>query len=176
MNRSVLVAFLLAALHFFVFCIGSANAQSYTLKTLATFNGADGQDPLGGLIMDSAGNLYGTTNEGGNAGEGTVFKLDASNGYAISTLANFNGTNGGYPKAGLTMDRAGNLFGTTFGEAGNGGGTVFKLDASNGYALSTLVNFAGTNGGFLWGGVTMDVSGNLYGTTAKYTAPEVRGG
>jgi len=142
MNRSVLVAFLLAALHFFVFNSGSANAQSYTLKTLATFNRSmakfhswsDNGHRWQPLWDDKRGRT---------AGEGTVFKLDASNGYAISTLANFNGTNGGYPKAGLTMDGAGNLYGTTFQGGIYGDGTVFKLDESNGYAslpLSTLMD------------------------------------
>ena len=99
---------------------------------------------------------------------GTVFKLDASNGYAFSTLANFNGENGLHPVAALTLDGAGNIYGTTEGGYGTGG-TVFKLDASNGYALSTLASFTGAYGGPTYGTLCMDSVGNLYGTTEGAT-------
>ena len=67
---------------------------------------------MAGLIMDSSGNLYGTTAAGGASGDGTVFELAHGSG-TITTLASFNGTNGANPDAGLIMDSSGNLYGTT---------------------------------------------------------------
>jgi uncharacterized repeat protein (TIGR03803 family) len=62
--------------------------------------------------MDSSGNLYGTTAEGGASNDGTVFELASGSG-TITTLASFNGTNGATSLAGLIMDSSGNLYGTT---------------------------------------------------------------
>ncbi len=80
---------------------------SGTITTLASFNGTNGAEPLAGLIMDSSGNLYGTTDQGGPTwnpsagvhGDGTVFELAKGSG-TITTLASFNGTNGEDPYAG----------------------------------------------------------------------------
>ncbi len=78
------------------------------------------------LIMDGQGNLYGTTLGGGAFGHGTVFKLDQAGNETI--LYNFSGgLDGGLPYAGLIMDSAGNLYGTTFKGGAYGNGTVFKL-------------------------------------------------
>ena len=85
---------------------------SGTITTLASFNGTDGANPYGGLIMDSSGNLYGTAADGGASGDGTVFELAKGSG-TITTLASFNGTNGANPYGGLIMDSSGNLYGTT---------------------------------------------------------------
>ena len=70
--------------------------------------------PLAGLVEDSSGNLFGTTDDGGASGDGTVFELQPGSG-TITTLASFNGTNGANPEAGLIEDSSGNLFGTTDG-------------------------------------------------------------
>ena len=128
-----------------------------TLSTLASFNG-NNANPHAGLVMDSSGNLYGTTYGGGISGDGTVFKLAAGTG-TITTLASFNGTNGVDPVAGLIMDGSGNLYGTTL----NGGG-VFELAAGSD-TIATLASFNGTNGGSPYAGLILDASGNLYGTT-----------
>ena len=143
-------------------------------SVLYSFTGAngDGGIPNGGLIMDSARNLYGTTSYGGNGGCqcGTVFKLD-TNGHE-SVLYSFTEANGdgGIPNGGLIMDSVGNLYGTTSSGGtwpcvGGGCGTVFKLD-TNGHE-SVLYSFTGTNGDGANpnGGVIMDSAGNLYGTT-----------
>jgi uncharacterized repeat protein (TIGR03803 family) len=135
-------------------------SSNYAVSTLMTFNGANGSNPFAGLIADEAGNLYGTTYQ-----IGRVFKLDASSNYALSTLATFNGINGMNPYAGLIADGAGNLYGTTYAGGATGNGTVFKLDASSNYALSTLASFNGANGRNPFGGLVADAAGNLYGTT-----------
>jgi uncharacterized repeat protein (TIGR03803 family) len=75
--------------------------------------GADGAYPYSGVILDSVGNLYGTTESGGAAGAGVVFKLDAAGHETV--LYNFTGgTDGGYPYAGVIRDPAGNIYGTTY--------------------------------------------------------------
>jgi uncharacterized repeat protein (TIGR03803 family) len=151
-----------------VFKLDASN--NYALSTLAGFTKANGDSAAGRVIMDRAGNIYGTTATGGigsGNGNGTVFKLDASNGYALATLADFATPSPAvaYPEAGLVMDAAGNLYGTTE-EGGPGGyGTVFKLDASNDYALSILAAFDGADGGACSGGLAIDAEGDLFGTT-----------
>jgi uncharacterized repeat protein (TIGR03803 family) len=97
--------------------------------------GVDSAYPESALIVDAAGNLYGTTNQGGAVGGGTVFELTRTNdGWKHQVLHSFaDGTNdGGGPTAGLVFDSAGNLYGTTaFGGGSNcyesGCGTVLSL-------------------------------------------------
>jgi uncharacterized repeat protein (TIGR03803 family) len=87
--------------------------------------GGDGAVPGGGLVRDSAGNLYGTTNSGGDSYFGTVFKLDPSGTETI--LHSFSGSDGKLPDFGLVRDSAGNLYGTTQNGGAYGGGVVFKV-------------------------------------------------
>jgi uncharacterized repeat protein (TIGR03803 family) len=136
---------------------------SSTITTLASFNGTDGKSPMGGVIMDGSGNLYGTTEIGGASGDGTVFELAKGSG-TITTLASFNGTDGKSPfQVGLVMDSGGNLFGTTrFGGASNDG-TVFEVAAGSG-TITALASFNGTDGQYPLAGLVMDGGGNLYGT------------
>lgn len=126
--------------------------------------GADGGYPLGGLVRDSSGNLYGTTEGGGSGAWGTVFKLDTTN--TLTTLYNFTGgSDGGQPTyEALIMDGSGNLYGTTEFGGSSGAGTVFKVDTSG--VETVLHSFSGgtTDGCSPLGGATMDASGNLYGT------------
>jgi uncharacterized repeat protein (TIGR03803 family) len=132
--------------------------------------GADGSVPLGGVIRDAAGNLYGTTDTGGASGSGTVFKLD-KNGNE-TTLYSFTGfDDGGNPEGSLVRDAAGNLYGTTVAGGifncvqGFGGacGTVFKLDTTG--AETVLYRFQGTTDGSMpFSGLALDGAGNLYGT------------
>ncbi len=84
---------------------------SYSIDDVA-FNGSNGTSPIPGLIMDSSGNLYGTTIEGGASDDGTVFELAKGSG-TITALASFNGTNGSGPEGALILDSSGNLYGTT---------------------------------------------------------------
>jgi uncharacterized repeat protein (TIGR03803 family) len=138
-------------------------AGTHTLTTLAAFNGTNGQYPHGSPIFDAAGNLYGTTLQGGANGGGTVFEVAATT-HTLTTLVSFNGTNGNSPRAGLLFDAAGNLYGTTYGGGYYGDGTVFEVAAST-HALTTLATFNGTNGSSPYAGLILDTSGNLYGTT-----------
>ena len=132
----------------------------------------DGALPLAGLIQDAAGNLYGTTYNGGANGGGTVFKVDNTGHYTV--LYSF-GTDGYYPKAGLIQDAAGNLYGTAaFGGTSNSNcvestcGTVFKLDSTGHetvlYSFCSAANC--TDGANPYAGLISDAAGNLYGTTA----------
>ncbi len=136
---------------------------SGTITPLASFNGTDGARPDGALIMDSSGNLYGTTTYGGASSDGTVFELAKGSG-TITTLASFNGTDGANPYATLVMDSSGNLYGTTAGGGASNDGTVFELASGSG-TITTLASFNGTNGANPLAGLIMDSSGNLYGTT-----------
>jgi len=135
---------------------------SGALTTLASFNGTNGQDPYGALIMDSSGNLYGTASSGGAIGYGTVFELAHGSG-TLTALASFNGTNGQDPWAALILDSGGNLYGTALLGGASNGGTVFELAHGSG-TITALASFNGTNG---WdpGPLIMDSSGKLYGTT-----------
>jgi len=94
----------------------------------------DGANPVGGLVRDSQGNLYGTTEAGGESTCpwtcGTVFKIDAAGSETI--LHSFNGYDGQFPESGVILDAAGNLFGTAETGGGSGYGTVFKVDAVTG--------------------------------------------
>jgi uncharacterized repeat protein (TIGR03803 family) len=134
--------------------------------------GEDGGDPYAGLIRDSAGNLYGTTSAGGSFGAGTVFKVDSTGNETV--LYNFCSKSqcedGEAPFAGLAMDSAGNLYGTTL----LGGfdlyyGVVFKLDPTG--KETVLYNFTGSDdGGLTYAGVVQDSAGNIYGTTPSFGA------
>jgi uncharacterized repeat protein (TIGR03803 family) len=131
--------------------------------------GVDGGNPIAGVIRDSAGNLYGTTEYGGTANAGLVYKLDAGGRETI--LHSFTGgSDGGNPTAGVVGDGVGNLYGTTYGGGLGGAGVVYKLD--NTAHLTVLYRFTGgTDGGGPYAGVTRDSAGNLYGTT-EFGGPE----
>jgi len=152
-------------------------AGSWTYTTIGVFAGSNGANPQDTLILDSSGNLFGTTYGGGSSvyGTGTVFELPYNAGTGsygtISTLASFNLTNGLYPQAGLVEDRSGNLFGTTYRGGSSIYGTVFELPYSAGTGsygtIRTLASFNLTNGALPWGGLVEDRSGNLFGTTEE---------
>ena len=144
---------------------------TYTEKILLNFNYTNGGYPYAGLIMDSSGNLYGTTYFGGTYGGGTVFELVNSGGtYTENLLYSFTyKTDGASPYGALIMDSAGDLFGTTNRGGTSGYGTVFELVNSSGsYTERTLYSFAGSSdGAYPQAGLVMDSAGNLYGTTTS---------
>ena len=130
-------------------------------------NGTDGASPVGGLIFDSSGNLYGTTASNGPDGGGTVFELTPQlNGtWALAVLYAFAGQAGGGPQAGLSMDAAGSLYGTTYKDGAYGYGSVIKLTPSNGWTYIDLHDFtSGSDGAEPVSRVIVDDIGNLYGT------------
>jgi uncharacterized repeat protein (TIGR03803 family) len=135
---------------------------------LHTFTGGpDGSFSLGDLILDGAGNLYGTTFYGGRGcgvGCGEVFKLSKTD--KLTLLHSFTGTPDGQgPHAGVIRDAAGTLYGTTSFGGAHGWGTVFKLDKTG--TETVLHSFTGgADGGRTRGsGLVRDAAGNLYGTT-----------
>ncbi len=144
-----------------------------TYKKLYNFTGGtDGGDPATPLTFDSAGNAYGTTAAGGDFDLGTVFMLMPSGQETV--LYSFTGGGDGQdPHGGVTLDGAGNLYGTAVAGgsggfcAGDGCGVVFELTSSgSGWTETTLYNFKGLNDGFgPGGGVVFDTAGNLFGTT-----------
>ena len=127
--------------------------------------GADGGYPLAGVIRDSAGNFYGTTNGGGASGAGVVFKIDTS-GNETALYSFTGGADGGFPLwVVLARDSAGDLYGTTAGGGTAGAGVVFKVDASG--QETVLHSFTGgSDGGTPFVGVVLGPDGNLYGNTA----------
>jgi uncharacterized repeat protein (TIGR03803 family) len=136
-----------------------------TLNTLGYFGGnLDGAQSQSALVADSDGNFYGTTSAGGTYGAGTVFEI-AKNSNKITTMVSFNGIHGASPFAGVTLDAKGNIFGTTYEGGINDEGTVFEIAKSKTPEVTTLASFGLPNGEHPTGGVTLDASGNLYGTT-----------
>lgn len=165
-----------------VFELTPSGSGAWTEQVLYAFcsasNCADGSVPLASLILDAAGNLYGTTASGGiNTGNknctfsgcGTVFELrKRPNGtWAEKILYLFNFEDGAFPEANLTFDAAGNLYGTTSEGGTYGFGTVFELSpTSNGsWTKAVLYNFNFPDGKNPLAGVIFDPGGNLYGTT-----------
>jgi uncharacterized repeat protein (TIGR03803 family) len=138
------------------------SGRTWTHTTLYSFpEPTDGDGPWDGVIMDSAGNLYGVTYTGGAYGWGTVFELTPSDsGWQEHILHDFtNGSDGRFPLGALIFDHSGNLFGSTTAGARNNGGTLFELTPSgDGWAFKTIHTFDGTGGPH--DRLTIDASGN----------------
>jgi uncharacterized repeat protein (TIGR03803 family) len=159
LRRHAAVSLLAAVLLPAFVAVPSARAQTFTVVYAFT-GAADGAEPMGNLITDDSGTLYGTTTSGGGYGWGTVFKVDTTGKETV--LYSFtDGDDGGEPQAGLVRDVEGSLYGTTWKGGSGGGGTVFKVDASG--AFSVVYTF--TTYQIPQGGLVLDTSGNLYGTT-----------
>lgn len=148
----------------------------WTETVVHSFSGSDGNGPyLENLVFDHSGNLYGTTSNGGVSNHGVVFQMTRSGGtWNEIVLHSFLGGNdGSFPASGVIVDAAGNLYGTTgqgggSGCGGTGCGTVYQLSPSgSGWKETILYSFQGGNDGQNpYGGVILDPSGNLYGTTS----------
>jgi len=141
-------------------------------KVLYSFGlGKDGVGPSAGLIFDGAGNLYGTTVQGGDYGLGTVFELTPVSGghWTEQVLHSFgHGKDGAGPTAGLVFDASGNLYGTTAQGGAYSLGTGFELKpkTGGGWTETVLHNFGHSKDGYDPGaGLIFDSTGNLYGTT-----------
>ncbi|MGA2370464.1 MAG: choice-of-anchor tandem repeat GloVer-containing protein [Candidatus Korobacteraceae bacterium] len=142
------------------------SGSGWTETILHTFLGSDGAVPYDTLISDQEGNLYGTTIAGGATNGGTVFELSNPGSWTYNLLYSFSDDG---PYASPVFDTAGNLYGTTTQGGANGSGSVFKLTPSNGVWTHTVLHsFSFDDGGGAQplGGVTLDSSGNIYGTTS----------
>ena len=133
----------------------------------------DGQNPSAGLIFDGAGNMYGTTVNGGAFGGGTAFELSPQENRCCreAPVYNFgNGNDGRNPQSELVMDAAGNFYGTTANGGTNSGGMIFELSPQENRCCreAPVYNFGGSGDGKNpYGGVVFDALGNLYGTTVN---------
>jgi len=159
--------------------------EAQTFQRVYSFKvGTDGANPVAGLTIDAAGNLYGTTTSGGDSGNGTVFKVNSK---GIETVLHSfaGGADGANPEAGLLLVGT-NLYGATT-EGGSGGrGTVFEVTTAGKETMLHLFTSA-AQGTHPQGRLATDVAGNLYGTTSaggktgrgvvfKLTRPATAGG
>jgi uncharacterized repeat protein (TIGR03803 family) len=154
----------------------SSNGE-WVETVLHNFGGAnDGTAPLSELIFDKNGNLYGTTNTGGEHRGGTVFELSPSPGGWVETiLHSFYAWGGGnLPVGGVVMDGEGNLYGVTEAGGAYGAGAVYELTPKDGiYKQHLIYSFNGYDGAEPKTSLVMDASGNLYGTTYAGGDPAV---
>ena len=152
--------------------ITPARAQAQTETVLYSFSKSSGFVPFSGVIFDSAGNLYGTTENGGNGTVGVLYELSpaAGGGWDQKVLHTFklNGTDGAYPFATPIFDASGNLYGTTSDGGANALGTVFEMIPAAGdtWAEKVIHSFNTTNGENPQSSLIFDAAGNLYGTTS----------
>jgi uncharacterized repeat protein (TIGR03803 family) len=165
-----------------VYKLSPTSNGAWTETILHSFSeGSDGAVPAAGVAFDSSGNLYGAALAGGNhtacspSGCGTIFQMSPkSNGsWSFHVIHAFAVSDGEEPWGTPVLDAAGNLYGTTLVggnltcNSGFGCGTVFKMSPSSaGWQFTTLHNFTNTPDGFApFAGVTLDASGNIFGTT-----------
>ena len=135
-------------------------AGTNTITPLAYFDNTTGYQVDTGLTIDSHGNLFGTTTNGGPNGYGTVFELAAGSSTITPLMASNNYS--GYSNGLLAVDQAGNIYGRT-SYFTNNGGTIFEIVAGT----ATVKTLASMTTGYLIGGVTLDSAGNLYGVTSN---------
>jgi uncharacterized repeat protein (TIGR03803 family) len=175
-------SYVAAVLFVTVALLAPSVAQTYTV--LHTFTGADGENPTAGVVIDQAGNLYGTASEGGDTsgdcanflGCGTVYKLSYKNSvWIFNLLYTFNGSDGLQPLGRVVFGPDGRLYGTTTFGGAFGNGTVFSLQpratpcptVSCHWNETVLYSFTGgadgSNPGY--GDLAFDRAGNIYGTT-----------
>jgi len=142
------------------------SGSGWSYQTLYEFRGSDdGFYPEGGVVFDSAGNLYGTTSNGSGEG-GTVFEMQpAGSGWTFTTIYSAFPSPFG-PQDTPTLDAAGNVYGTVFNEGYGNFGVVFKLTPSGGgWTETNLAIFANGSEDAPYGSVVLDGEGNVYGTT-----------
>jgi uncharacterized repeat protein (TIGR03803 family) len=172
-----------------IFELSPASGGGWTESILYSFPPTGvGIYPTAGLVFDGAGNLYGVTGEGGSTtcnpgvGCGTVFRLaNVSGTWEFGLLYTFQGPRGQSPQNRLVFDAAGNLYGTTAYGGATANGLVFELSpTAQGQWKQTLLHvFNGDSNGFYPGALTIDASGNIFGTSNKVAfrlSPSSKGG
>jgi uncharacterized repeat protein (TIGR03803 family) len=181
-RRSSALAQLSGMAGLFILLVAATAVQAQTFTVLHSFSGPDGANPAAGLILDGAGDLYGTTEFGGNMactiqyGCGTVFKLaHTGSGWVLDQLYKFSGSDGDYPEARVIFGADGTLYGTTYGGGSGGGGTLFNLrprptvcrSVSCPWIEAVLFPFDFGTGYSPQGDITFDAAGNIYGTAPQ---------
>jgi uncharacterized repeat protein (TIGR03803 family) len=173
-RRAVLRAGLLASSLLLIALPAGHAALAGPQQVIHSFGDGDGEYPQTDLVRDAAGNLYGMSVQGGQFGAGTVFRISpAGSGWTETVLYSFTGgADGGQPYGGVTLDAAGNIYGTgVIGGTGgvcaeDGCGVTFKLtNTGSGFTQSVIHHFAGPDGSGPGGPVVFDNAGNLYGMT-----------
>ena len=134
---------------------------STTPTLLVTLNSTNGGPPVA-VTIDTSGNAFGVTEYGGTSGDGTVFEV-VKNSHAVTTLATFNSNNGTDLTANVILDTSGNIYGITSNGGPGGAGTVFEI-VKNSNEITNLVTFNSLNGAYPYAGVTLDSSGDVFGT------------
>jgi uncharacterized repeat protein (TIGR03803 family) len=146
----------------------SPSGSGWTETTLYEFrNGSDGADPEGGLVIDGIGNLYGATIGSDSAPGGTVYELSPSGeSWTFTRLCQIPGAGPG-PESTMVRDSAGNLYASTWGDGVYADGNVFKVAPTNhGWVYTSIHDFTnGSDGSGAIGGMFIDGSGNIFGTT-----------
>ncbi|MFN9695594.1 MAG: choice-of-anchor tandem repeat GloVer-containing protein, partial [Synechococcaceae cyanobacterium] len=148
-----------------IFEFDSSGAGSIKLK--ASFDYANGAYPSAALTPAGNGLFYGTTTSGGDNSLGSIFEFDPSAGGSIKLKASFDGVNGLWPAAALTLAGNGLFYGTTSGGGDHGRGSIFEFDPSGPGSITLKASFDGANGGNPFAALTAAVNGLLYGTTAS---------
>jgi uncharacterized repeat protein (TIGR03803 family) len=148
----------------------SGGVWTETVLHSFTAGTTDGAYPKAPLAFDTAGNLYGTTYQGGTDNVGTVFELKASKGkWTESIIHSFAGypNDGSYPSAAVVFDSKGNLYGTTLYGGTNNAGSVFQMKPSKGKwsEEATIISFGSTNGAYVYSPLLVGKNGYFYGTT-----------
>jgi uncharacterized repeat protein (TIGR03803 family) len=157
-----------------VFELSAGRKGSWTETVLHSFNGADGANPLGGLVVDAQGNLYGTAFSDTVTTGGGVFELSpgSNSDWTFTELHEFSGqdsSSGANPHGGLIRDASGNLYGTTqYGGKRCACGTVFEVSPQQGGGWSEQALYSFQNkpdAAYPWAGLTADSAGTIFGTT-----------
>jgi uncharacterized repeat protein (TIGR03803 family) len=161
-----------------IYELSPSGGGGWTETVLYDFTAANGA-PLGQIVLDGNGDLFGCTPGGGAFGDGTVFELSrVGNSWSFSVLYVFHGRDGMSPVGGIAMDAAGNLYGATYVGGSKNEGTVFQLSNIAGkWTLTRLHSFVGGNDGLEpWGPVAVNAGGTVYGTTLAGGKYEGKGG
>jgi uncharacterized repeat protein (TIGR03803 family) len=150
-----------------VFKISPDGTETVLRSFCSAANCADGHDPEARLLLDNAGDLYGTTVSGGQFNEGTVFRISAQGAFSVVySFGAYSGDAAG-PQAGLVADASGNLYGTTRGGGEGGAGTVFEIAPSGSESLLHQFHFLSNDGAEPEAEVLLDGKQNVFGTTLQ---------